>query len=271
MKKLLLFFSMATIALGIDAKPPIDFNPNWRAYKEGIELFSYKDSRPFAIYGARVDLSNENIEIVFTPKGKVQDYEMDGMRTTKFFNENNLVLAINGSPFSPHRIFDGTGQNILGYYKVNSEVVSDNRTNYTSFVIKENGKPYFYRNPQNKKGVVNSMVGYFPVMWNGKVRGSHKKREPRTIVGLSKNKRYLYLVAIDGRDETHSIGANFYEAGQWMKKIGAYEAVTMDGGGSTTFVTENAFGRARILNKPITGSILPERVVANHIGIRIKK
>ena len=43
----------------------------------------------------------------------------------------------------------------------------------------------------------------------------------------------LLLVAVDGRQPGHSVGASFEESAAIMKALGAVEAVNLDGGGST--------------------------------------
>ncbi|MEO7368455.1 MAG: phosphodiester glycosidase family protein, partial [Gemmatimonadaceae bacterium] len=60
-------------------------------------------------------------------------------------------------------------------------------------------------------------------------------RHPRTAVGFSKDSSTLYLVTVDGRRESDS-GMSLMELTDAMLKLGVYEAVNLDGGGSTTMV-----------------------------------
>ena len=56
----------------------------------------------------------------------------------------------------------------------------------------------------------------------------------RTALGLSKDRRYLFLLTIDGvEDQSMKYGATFYDVGQWLLIAGAYDGITVDGGGST--------------------------------------
>jgi hypothetical protein len=56
----------------------------------------------------------------------------------------------------------------------------------------------------------------------------------RTAIGLSKDGRYLFLLTIDGvEDQSMRYGATFYDVGQWLLIAGAYDGITVDGGGST--------------------------------------
>ena len=50
------------------------------------------------------------------------------------------------------------------------------------------------------------------------------------------------------------------ELGQWMKELGAWDALNLDGGGSTTMWTQER----GLLNQPSAGV---ERVVSNHLAV----
>lgn len=92
--------------------------------------------------------------------------------------------------------------------------------------------------------------------------------EPRTCVGVSKDRQKIYLLAVDGRQATYSNGMNYGELSQCMYALGAYNAINIDGGGSTTFFRRNAddfsAGRFEIRNRPSDGT---ERPVANGLLI----
>lgn len=95
--------------------------------------------------------------------------------------------------------------------------------------------------------------------------------EPRTALGLNRNGRYLYIVVVDGRQPFYSEGATFVDLAELMIEQGAFMAMNMDGGGSSTMVVEGKNGQPRILNSPID-SYIPgrERPVGNHLGLYIK-
>jgi len=89
-------------------------------------------------------------------------------------------------------------------------------------------------------------------------------KSPKTAVGVSKDGKKLYLVTVDGR-QTASIGMSQKEMAQFMKSIDAYNAINMDGGGSTTMVARPMGSKnVAILNKPSDGS---PRNVSVGIGV----
>ncbi|TBL79482.1 phosphodiester glycosidase family protein [Paenibacillus thalictri] len=79
----------------------------------------------------------------------------------------------------------------------------------------------------------------------------YKDRHPRTAVGIRSNGTVFFLT-IDGRGANSSTGFYIEELGLYMKELGAYQALNMDGGGSTTAATLNAAtGVYEVKNTPI--------------------
>jgi hypothetical protein len=69
-------------------------------------------------------------------------------------------------------------------------------------------------------------------------------RQPRTAVGRTSSGEIL-MVTIDGRREGWSVGLSYQELATTMARLGARDAVNLDGGGSTTMTTGG-----RIANRP---------------------
>lgn len=80
-------------------------------------------------------------------------------------------------------------------------------------------------------------------------------RHPRSAVGVNKDSTKLFFVAVDGRQPSLSIGMSLTELATYMKRIGCYNALNLDGGGSTAMVV-----RGQVVNSPSDGS---ERAVGN--------
>lgn len=57
-------------------------------------------------------------------------------------------------------------------------------------------------------------------------------RHPRTMVAW--NDAESFLVVVDGRQPDYSVGLTLLEAADLMQRLGALEAINLDGGGSTT-------------------------------------
>jgi hypothetical protein len=79
----------------------------------------------------------------------------------------------------------------------------------------------------------------------------HADRHPRTAVGIRSDGN-VFFVVVDGRGANGSTGFYIEELGLYMEELGAYQALNMDGGGSSTAVTLNEdTGEYEIRNTPI--------------------
>lgn len=102
--------------------------------------------------------------------------------------------------------------------------------------------------------------GVIPDKFTHEVTGRH----PRTAIGSSQNGKILYMVAVDGR-QTHSIGMTMKELAEFMLEIGAYNALALDGGGSTTIVArEPGTEDIVVQNSPSDGV---QRRIPNALGV----
>ena len=89
---------------------------------------------------------------------------------------------------------------------------------------------------------------------------------PRTALGLDKDGKTLYLITVDGR-QADSIGVSLAELSEILINNGIYNAINLDGGGSTTMVAKNTeTGANEVINLPSEGSL---RSVINGIGIKM--
>lgn len=62
-----------------------------------------------------------------------------------------------------------------------------------------------------------------------------KVLEPRTCIGVSADGTKVYMLLVDGRNFHYSNGMNYDDLAKFMKALGAYDAINLDGGGSSTF------------------------------------
>ncbi|MBI0295769.1 phosphodiester glycosidase family protein [Streptomyces sp. PRKS01-29] len=87
---------------------------------------------------------------------------------------------------------------------------------------------------------------------------------PRTAVGFSRDGRTMRILTVDGR-QADSGGVTLTELGLMMKDAGAYSALNLDGGGSSTLVArEPGSDTTRVENSPSDGT---ERTVPNGLAL----
>lgn len=105
-------------------------------------------------------------------------------------------------------------------------------------------------------GTVRTAVGGSrTILVDGVNRGNWPERHPRTAVGFNADTTRFYMVTVDGRQES-SVGMTLVELAGAMNAMGAWTALNLDGGGSTTMLVAG-----KVVNSPSdrTG----ERTVAN--------
>ncbi|MDW5324193.1 phosphodiester glycosidase family protein [Plantactinospora sp. KLBMP9567] len=88
-------------------------------------------------------------------------------------------------------------------------------------------------------------------------------RNPRTAVGFSADGLTMWMVVVDGRSST-SVGMTYVELANYMKSLGADDAINLDGGGSSTLVARMPGATSvSVRNTPSDGA---QRAVPNGIG-----
>ncbi|MFN4111112.1 MAG: phosphodiester glycosidase family protein, partial [Ignavibacteria bacterium] len=108
------------------------------------------------------------------------------------------------------------------------------------------------------RGQIYSMTGGGPTLViNGTIpSGLQTAVHPRTAVGFNQDSTKIFFVTVDGRQPGFSVGMSLPELANYMLSIGCWNAVNLDGGGSTTMVVRN-----RVVNSPSDAA--GERSVAN--------
>lgn len=85
---------------------------------------------------------------------------------------------------------------------------------------------------------------------------------PRTAIGTDKTGKIIYIVTVDGRQNL-SKGATLEQLADLMLEIGCYNALNLDGGGSTNLVAKTPFNSSlHSINSPTEN-----RKVINAVGI----
>lgn len=295
MKNLLLLFSV--IALSGCATSGIKWSQA-KPIAKGVKLaeLDLTEPRLMKAFVMQVDLKTEGLKFTGTPRAdnwgepmpdltnRVCKIHTRRQKTVTFMNEQrkpveeggkgrNLVAAINTEPWDPwetpftHK-----------YANVYSPMISDGITvseksfgGGAVFVVWKDGSVEITKNISEaaSSNIWVAATGFSRIMTNGVSMAKAKDvgLAPRTAFGLSKNKRYLYLLAVDGRQEGYSLGANMGDLVSIMKSAGAADAMNMDGGGSTSMVYWDGKQPVMVNKHDDKGSM---RSVGGNIGIYLE-
>lgn len=194
-----------------------------------------------AIYNHYFSESTQSIpgdsKWVLTPEngGALADTMKVTVRTIKpdediEFSRRNLVLASNAD------ISDQLGQVLMDGEEIDiylglNPFDSGKEVDFSGFKELTGGGPHLLYNGEHATDNFIDFEGY-PESFSA-------KRHNRSAVGFNRDSTKVIIAAIDGRQPEFSIGATLAETADIMKVLGAWNAVNLDGGGSTTLVIED--------------------------------
>jgi len=114
------------------------------------------------------------------------------------------------------------------------------------------------------------VVGGFPTLIHEGARvgdlgvverpGFAARRHPRTAVGFNPDSGSLWIVVVDGRQAPYSMGMTLPELADLFERLGATEAINLDGGGSSVMVLGT-----KAVSRPSDAA--GERAVANGVAL----
>jgi len=267
----------------------------WEPLFKGIDLMRGTNSSAagdfqnrMVMYCLRVDLQDPDIRLLPTPRltnFSQGSRETAGMTVSRFVENHGLQVAVNANFFDPQEYYlaEGTPMYVSGLQVSEGKVVSpQNTAERTASVLFDvaNRATVVHTNwpAVPTIGVYSAVTGDYPVVVKGVNIGRQylnrpgfiHDTNPRTAIGVSLDRRFLYLLCIDGR-QSHSTGAYDFETGAWMLLVGAYDAVNMDGGGSATMAMESSTGESVRINLPsAVADSGKERTVGSHFGVFAK-
>ncbi|MBX3062096.1 MAG: phosphodiester glycosidase family protein [Anaerolineae bacterium] len=228
----------------------------------------------------KIDLRTPGLRFLVTPGVEDPQNQLQARTTSQFMEEFGAQVAINGDFFwpwiarTPWMYYPHVGDWVktIGFASSDGSIYNAGAGyNYETLFISRDNQASFVAPVGD---VYNAISGDKFCLYNGVVpvdeftSDYHLEQQPRSIIGLSEDGNTLILMVIDGRQPNYSEGATLQEAGEIALEYGAYTALNLDGGGSSTLVTQDEYGRTKILNSPIDGHIPGrERPVANHLGV----
>lgn len=219
-----------------------------------------------------VDLTNPSISIEASTPNNGNTFARQKMTVQATYEDqpgHKVYGGVNGDFFD---MTTGVPRSIL--YKSGMGIkTAFQDANRTYFAITKNkeaivGDQYTY--PAVKNNIQEAVGGlYWLVKDSAIYQISNTVPEPRTCVGVSKDKKKVFFLAVDGRNESYSNGMTFEQLSKCLLALGSFNGINLDGGGSTTFFIRNTpeftSGRFEIRNKP--SDTAGERAVANGLLI----
>lgn len=249
---------------------------------DGVEYIRevLAEPQPAVIHILKVDLAAEEVEVLVTPPDfPGQDYPLRARTTSAFFKEYKLQAAINASNFFPFE-----RENPLSYLTFtcgDKTVLGGAASRGVAYGEPSPYYPILHISEDNRAGILDewpespytATAGIKHFIRDGQaIHMSEREPDARTVVGVDESGRVLFLVVVDGDQAPYSAGTDRVTLTEVLLRQGVYNALGLDGGGSSTMVIEGDNGSARLVNRPVQGTIPDiERPVANHIGIYARR
>jgi len=238
-----------------------------RPIHDAIILLTMKKKDPKAtFFCAVVDLTYPGIEPVITP-----EYTEWKTLTSDLAREHDCLIAINGE--AGDGIFQKSGYGEwVGNWVVEGRPITMLDTDTRPFLSFDKYAKASYSKASEvvtepTEAMFNTIWGRWDLLIDGRTPMFEGKRAySRTIMGIDRKGETLYLLIVDGKRHEYSLGLTMNESARLLLKMGAYNAMACDQGGSSCMYVEPLDG---IINRPADNDGA-ERVVFTHFGIRIR-
>lgn len=221
------------------------------------------------IFLIETDLTHPKIGIeVSTPNNSAQ-FGMQPMTRQATFEDHEGHKVWAGINADFYNMTNGIPQGIVYKEGVAIKTTVTDQIN-TFFAVLKNGKAFVgdqsdYTNVKDQ--IQEAVGGRVTLIADGILQSQTSDvLEPRTAIGVSQDGTKVYMLVVDGRRFHYSNGMSYEELGQCLKALGAYDAINLDGGGSSTYfqraTADFSLDRFQLRNWPSDNGGA-ERAVAN--------
>jgi len=251
-------------------QPPLQYWPETRT-----------QPRPLRIHWLKVDLASPRLGLVALV---AEDPDGPGPAEAKLeppaalAARHKVVAAVNANAFAHTKGSTANGWvaeapvDIVGWAVTGGRQVSPPQQGYWCFWLDPTGRARVgnVAEPQDAREAV---AGFGPLLVGGEPAPNEGgPLHPRTALGLDRQARWLWLVVVDGRQPGVSEGLTLRELALLLKEAGGWDALNLDGGGSSILLLAPDGGELRTMNTPSDIGLLGRRPrpVPVMLGIRAR-
>jgi hypothetical protein len=249
-----------------------------------------RSNPPLHMHVVTVDLTDPRVQVRVVRGGEDPDgpgpwqTKLDTVRNIA--NREQLDVAVNGNFFTGKEAMSILGKKVPyftgNWATVTGAAVSDgvvwaSDEPRAALVVDARGGVsigMFHRIPPGAQQVASS--GELLVT-TGRNTATSKDVAPRTAIGIDRGGKTLMMIVVDGRRDDFSIGMTGPQLADELIKLGCWNALLLDGGGSSTMVLRDSGEKeVRLVSHPSDGHDLPidlsiERPVANAVGVQVRE
>ncbi|GGB85099.1 hypothetical protein GCM10007417_26400 [Glycocaulis alkaliphilus] len=240
------------------------------------------------------DMSHPGLSVGLTEPDPSAGLQYRAMRLSTFLERTGALAAINASYFLPFAGGSDGGDDYIpqefaaaevsGAVYVDGETVSpvdwETDRRVEAIICFEPGHAVLVAGQICPDGFASGLSSGPHLIENGEAKTPRQRPGqpeadpavpgpggPRTAIGLADNGTRLIMVVADGRQPGYSQGMNHAALIELFQAYGAHDAMSLDGGGSSTMGVRGETGPV-IMNRPIHTRVPGrERPLGNHIAI----
>lgn len=263
---------------------------------EGLEYhrIERRDPTELVAHVLVADMSQPSLRVALTEPDPSVGLQYRAMRLSTFLDYTGAFAAINASYFLPFAGGSEGGDDYIpqefaaaevsGAVYVDGETVSpvdwETDRRVEAIICFEVGYAVLVAGQTCPEGFSTGLSSGPHLIEGGEAKEPRQRRGqtasdpsvpgpggPRTAIGLADNGTRLIMVVADGRQPGYSQGMNHAALIELFQAFGAHDAMSLDGGGSSTMGVRGEVGPV-IMNRPIHTRVPGrERPLGNHIAI----
>jgi hypothetical protein len=246
-------------------------------------------AREIVVNILEIDTQAAGVSFLMQPGNGADPGEVTRRTTRGFVNSASAQIGINADFFDTNPPYPPSGGNFF------TDVVHVGASGGNVYSAAAGGESVFNITAGNLASIVtaggpgstvsssgtsyhNAIGGNQRILTNGAITTPNDTYtttlNPHTAIGVSQDNRRVFLLTVDGRQTDYSEGMRTDEMAQLMLNFGVWNAINVDGGGSTTMIMDDLHDgtqNARVINSPSDNAtqISPgtERLVANSFAV----
>jgi len=174
----------------------------------------------------------------------------DDPRVVAFVNANPWDAVPDGEGRRNRRWYAGQPVDISGLAAAGGKILSPPQRGYPSVWFDDAGRIRL-DDAAPPEAIRDGIAGFGWLVRDGKpCVESGGPRHPRTAVGVGKEDRALLLAVVDGRQPGFSEGMTLEELARLLAEQGCFNAINLDGGGSSVMALRTAGSELQVINSP---------------------
>ena len=220
----------------------------WHELHPGFSYFYYENKKfPLRYHCVKVDLKNPELKISGYPKKENEIHQgitvknLNSKLNKENENKPSFQMIVNTSPFAGKNgkwdiyahIF--SYRTIVGIHKIENKIFSKAVPKYAAIAFKNDNKAIIFDSQKSDEEFSDYHAvfgGFFTTLRDFQIRKFPQIQDSRTAFGLTQDGYTLFVLIVEAERKHYSRGLSYPECSEIFLKLGAGDAIQMDGGGS---------------------------------------